>query len=147
MQLEVYLNFDNGNCQEALDFYQNALNGNVTTVVRASDMKVSPHDIGMSEEQFEEYKNYIIHAVLEFGDNKLYAADIFPGFEHQKGNNVSITILFDTLDELNEIYSKLSKDCNKVVKPLAPTEWAEQFGMIIDKYGISWVFNYYGSKI
>ena len=59
-------------------------------------------------------------------------------YEGIKG--VSLTLNFDTVEEGEEIFNKLA-DGGQVFMPYAPTFWAEKFGMVTDKFGVTWVVN------
>ena len=69
-QIQPYL-FFGGNCAEALDFYQGALDARVDMVMRYSDSP-EPAPPGMVP---EDYENKIMHASFYIGDSMIMASD------------------------------------------------------------------------
>jgi PhnB protein len=130
MKLITYLTFA-GNCEEALNFYKEALGADVLMVSRMGDSQM---------EVPENLKDKIMHARLRVGENELYMSDTFDPSSINKGNNVSLSIQIDDAAELNKSFDKLSAGGN-VTMPLQKTFWATSFGMFVDKFGIHWMFN------
>ena len=80
MKLITYLTFA-GNCEEALNFYKEALGAEVLMVSRMGDGQM---------EVPENLKEKIMHARLRIGENELYMSDTFDPSSINKGNNVSL---------------------------------------------------------
>jgi PhnB protein len=81
-----------------------------------------------------------MHSVLRFGDSVLMGSD---GPEHHQtrvGNNVTLNLNFDSVDEIEGVFQKLS-DGGEVRMPLQDTFWGARFGMCADKFGTEWMFN------
>ena len=127
-QINVYLTFD-GNCREAMTFYAAALGAEIQLMTFA-DMPQCP--AGASDR--------IMHARIAKGSGVLMASDTMPGMPFNPGNNLSISV--DCEDEVEEeqFFTKLS-DGGKVTMPLQDVFWGARFGMLIDKFGIQWMFN------
>ena len=130
MQLITYLTFA-GNCEEALNFYKDAIGAEVLLVNRMGE---GPMEIP------ENLKNKIMHARLKIGENFLYMSDTFDPAALKQGNNVSLSIQIDDTDQLDKLFNHLS-DGGKVTMPLADAFWGARFGMFVDKFGIHWMMN------
>ncbi len=130
MKLFPYLNFP-GNCEEALNFYKEALGGEIIQLGRygESPMK-SP----------EELKDKIIHARLQFGDALIMASDVMNGRPVNTGDNISLSVDSDNDQQLEEVFSKMANG-GKITMPLQEQFWGAKFGMLTDKFGIHWMFN------
>ena len=81
LNMNPYLTF-NGNCEEAMTFYKEALNGSLDKMT----FEESPEPVP------EEAKKKIMHATLTFGDAILMASDSMPGREANPGNNISLSV-------------------------------------------------------
>lgn len=126
-----YLNF-NGNASEALDFYSNALNGEI----------VFKQTFGESPmESPESQKNKIMHASFKAGDLHFLVSDTMEGQPVSQGSNLSLSLNFEDVNELNKIFAALAEG-GKVTMELQDTFWGARFGMLIDKYGFNWMFNH-----
>ena len=130
MKLFPYLNF-NGNCEEALNFYKEAFDGEIIQLGRygESPMK-SP----------EEIKDKIIHGRLQFGDVLIMASDAMNKNGVNNGDNISLSIECDTNDQLEKVFTKMSEG-GKITMPLHDQFWGAKFGMLTDKFGFHWMFN------
>jgi len=130
MKLITYLTFA-GNCEEAMNFYKEALGAKIILVNRMGD---SPMEIP------DNLKGKIMHARLQIGENELYMSDTFEPSTLKQGNNVSLSIQADNVPQLEKLYSSLSEG-GMITMPLADAFWGARFGMFIDKFGIHWMFN------
>ncbi|MBD2700428.1 glyoxalase/bleomycin resistance/extradiol dioxygenase family protein [Spirosoma sp. BT702] len=130
-QINPYLNF-NGNCREAMTFYQQCLGG-----------KLSLQTVGhsaMAAQVLTEPKECILHASLTRGDLLLMASDMI-GPSLVKGNSVTLTINFSSETEIKQTFANLANG-GQVIEPLTDMSWGALFGTLTDKFGISWMFNY-----
>ena len=130
MKLTPYLNFE-GNAQEALDFYTNALGGQIVYMQRYGDSPM-PGD--------EDYKNKVMHARLQFGDNMIMVSDAMKGYEVSTKGNIQLSMEMDSVSQLEEVFNKIAEG-GKITMPLADQFWGARFGMLQDKFGVSWMFN------
>jgi PhnB protein len=64
-----------------------------------------------------------------------------PGMKVALGDNVQINIQCESNDEIERFFAGLSEG-GKVKLPLQDMFWGAKFGMLTDKYGIHWMFNY-----
>jgi PhnB protein len=131
MKLNPYLNFA-GNAEEAVNFYKNALDGEVVMLSRFGESPI-PSD--------EDEKNKIMHARIVFGgDNIIMISDTMKGSPFSTNGNIQLSIGLDDEAKTNEIFNKLSEG-GKVVMPIAKQFWGDIFGMLQDKFGINWMLN------
>ena len=128
--LNTYLTFD-GNCREAMTFYQQCL-GAELQVMSFADAPVG----GMPAEA----ANRVMHARLSKGSAVLMASDTMPGMPLQQGSNFSISINCESMEEIQAYFAALGEN-GKVTMPLQDTFWGAHFGMLTDKFGINWMFN------
>ena len=130
-ELGPYLNF-NGNCREAMTFYKECLGGTLTLMT----FEESKQDVPA------EMKNQIMHSTLRFTPYaSVMASDCMPGQPAVNGTSVTICINCDSVENINAFYAALAKG-GKETMPLADTFWGARFGMLKDKFGIQWMFNY-----
>ena len=124
--------FFNGNCEEALKFYERSLGGKIA-------FQTTYGETPMAKETPKERHHKIIHARFVVGDNILMAADCPPDrFDEPKG--FYITINLDKPEEAERIFAALSEKAS-VSMPLQETFWAHRFGMLTDQFGIPWMIN------
>lgn len=126
-----YLNF-NGNAAEALAFYSKALNGAVEFQQTFGE---SPMEVPA------EVKNHIMHATFRAGNLTFMVSDSMPGQEASAGSNLSLSLHFTDEDAINKTFDALSEGAD-ITMPLQDTFWGARFGMLKDKYGFHWLFNY-----
>jgi PhnB protein len=131
MEISPYL-FFNGNCEEALAFYQNAFGGDVNI----SRYEGTPLADGVPDD----WKNKVIHATLTSGTATFMASDVTPEQHRTAGRSISLCISTPNEDEADRVFAKLSEG-GKVTMPLDKTFWGAKFGMLIDKYGFEWMVN------
>ena len=82
-----------------------------------------------------------MHACLELpGGAMLMAGDTPPGMPSERISGVMMALQFDSNEQAGDIFNALSQD-GQITMPLAPTFWAEIFGMVTDRYGVSWAIN------
>lgn len=130
MKLYAYLGFK-GNCEEALNFYKEALDGEILRLGRYGESQMETAD---------ELKDKIMHARLQFGDTLIMFSDMMGENEADAGSMISLSIECDTLDQLEKVFPKMAEG-GKVTMPLQDQFWGARFGMLTDKYGIHWMFN------
>jgi PhnB protein len=129
----AYLAFD-GNCTEAMRFYEGALGGKIEVLMSGAD---SP----MAAQIPKEVAHRILHARLALpGGGTLFAGDA-PGYMPYHGiHGVSITLNYDTIAEAQKIFDRLAVG-GKVTMAMQPSFWAKSFGMLVDKFGTPWIVN------
>ena len=127
----TYLSF-NGECEAAFRFYEKVLGGKILMMMRYAD---APPDVPRTPKT----ANRIMHVRLQVGDRLLMGADAPPQF-FSKPQGFSVSIMVDDPAEAERIFAQLG-EAGKIMMPIAPTFWAQRFGMLIDKFGIPWMVN------
>ena len=133
LRCEPFLLFD-GNCAEAMTFYQNCLGGELTLTKLA--------DTPMKDQFPPEKHNRIINAHLNSGAIDISATDWMasPAFEPIQGNTFALFVIGGAYEELKTVFDKL--------KAGASSEWFQElhempfgiYGQFFDKFGIQWIF-------
>ncbi|MDR2506039.1 MAG: VOC family protein [Oscillospiraceae bacterium] len=128
MSFDVFLNFD-GDCRDALAFYADVFK----TRMPAQIMTYGQNPGGASEADGER----ILYASLPiFGHNVMFS-DCPSGSDYAKGTNIALTLGTPDADEIKRIYDALS-DGGTVDMPLGKTFFSELYGMVTDKFEITW---------
>lgn len=135
MQLNPYLNF-NGDCEAAFRFYEQVLGGRLDGMTTHG---ASP----IADEVPASWHDRIMHARLIVGNTVLMGSDI-PPEHYERPRGVFVAIQIDDPKDADRIFDALSKD-GSVIMPVAKTFWAERFGMLVDRFGISWMVNCTGA--
>ncbi len=136
MQINAYLTF-NGNCKEAMIFYQQCLGGEL----RFQTIGESP----LSGEMPKQMKSCIVHSILTKGDLVLMASDIIGKKGLVKGNAVCLSLHCNSVQQIKNCYGKLSTG-GKANHQLNDSFYGALFGDLTDKYGNKWILNYNKNK-
>ena len=131
MQMNPYLTFD-GNCAEAMRFYQSTLGGKLELMTFDS----SP----MRDEIPKGNGDKIIHACLTVDGQSLMASDTGPCAQFEGVKGMSVTLNYPKPADAQPVFDALAKSGN-VTMPLQKTFWAEAFGMVTDRFGTPWMIN------
>ncbi len=127
-----YLTF-NGNCREAMTFYQQCLGGELFF----QTIGESP----LSERMPKRVKDFIVHSTLTNGTLLLMGSDLVPETGLMRGNTVSLILNSGSEREIRICYKKLSAG-GKATHPLQKNFWGAMFGGLTDKFGNHWLLNY-----
>jgi len=68
------------------------------------------------------------------------AGDAPAGMPYEGIKGAMMALQYDTIDQAQSAFHALSQGGN-VTMPLSPTFWAKTFGMVTDKFGVSWAVN------
>jgi len=132
MLVQPYLSFD-GRCEEAIEFYRKALDAKVDVLMRFKDSPQPPQP-GMVPPGSE---NKVMHASLRIGDTQVLASDGGctgkPTFQ-----GISLALTVADAAEAERRFAQLA-DGGKVTMPLAKTFFSPSFGMLVDRFGVSWM--------
>jgi PhnB protein len=128
--LNPYLNFQD-QTRDAMTFYQRVFGGEL----RMSSFK----EFQASEDPSDDDK--IMHAQLE-GENGIVfmAADTPSSMEYRPGTNFSMSLSGEDENVLRGYFDKLA-DGGQVMMPLEKAPWGDTFGMLTDRFGVSWLVN------
>lgn len=132
-ELNVYLIF-NGNCREAMEFYNSAIDGDLEIM----DFASMPDGDKMPEEE----RHLVMHAKITKGRFVLMASDITS--QHGKvstGTSISLSLNCASDEEIEKFFAALSAG-GQVTMPLENMFWGAKFGMFNDKFDMPWMLNY-----
>ncbi|WP_300596503.1 VOC family protein [Niabella sp.] len=128
-----YLNF-NGDAAEALDFYTEALGGQVVHKQTFGDTQAD-YPVAAS------HKDKIMHALFNAGELNFMVSDCPPDVSVTSGSNLSLALNFTDEDAIEKTFNAMAAG-GTITMPLQDTFWGAKFGMVTDRFGISWMFNY-----
>jgi PhnB protein len=130
-----YLAFD-GNCSEAMQFYERILG-----LGAKLEMMLSGADTPMAAQIPKEHAHRILHARLRFDDGScIYAGDTPVGMPYEGIKGVTITMSYPSPAEAERVFKALSES-GMITMPLGPVFWAKSAGMLTDKFGTPWAIN------
>ncbi len=131
-QLDPYLTFD-GNCAEAMRFYERVLGGKIGMMMKNAE---SP----MAEQCAPSDRERIMHARVEIEGRLLMASDAMAGHPYTPMSGFSLTLVYATTDKARRVFDALAEG-GTVRMPLQKTFWVESFGMVVDRFGTPWMVN------
>ena len=131
MRVEPYLFFD-GRCEEAIDFYKKTLGAEVGMLMRFKENPEPPPG-GFAAGT----ENKVMHASMMIRGTNVMASD---GYAKGKPHFEGFSLAFPVKDEgeADKVFGELSKG-GQVQMPLAKTFFSPRFGMVADKFGVSWM--------
>jgi PhnB protein len=134
--LNPYVNVLDGKAREALEFYRSVLGGELNVMTFGEMGAEGP------------VADQVMHGQLETDAGfTLMVADAPPEMvQVTMGNNISISLSgpAEDGDALRGWFAGLAEG-GQVPQPLQPAPWGDEFGMLVDRFGISWMVNIAGS--
>jgi PhnB protein len=131
MQVQSYLFFD-GRCEEALNFYTKAIGAKVEMLMRFKDSP-EPPQAGCAPAPSDK----VMHACVRIGDTSVMASDghcqgkpSFQGF--------ALSLNAANVADAERLFNALA-DGGQVQQPLIKTFFSDRFGMVADRFGMSWM--------
>ncbi|CAH0344441.1 VOC family protein [Bacillus sp. CECT 9360] len=116
------------NCKDALDYYQQVFGGEIINTQLADGI-----------EGFNGHEGKYIHAELHINSSCIiYFADVFRPLTN--GTNIWLMLDLETEEEINKIYQELTR-AGQVKMELQDTFWNSRYGVVTDKYGVTWELN------
>ena len=132
MLVQSYLFFE-GHCDEAIAFYQRALDAEVMMLLRFKDHP-DPAQLGTRPPGTAEK---VMHASLRIGDTAVMVSDgRNQGKPDFQGFAQSLTVATEA--EAEQRFAALA-DGGQVTMPLAKTFFSPRFGMVADRFGVTWI--------
>lgn len=127
------LAFD-GDCAEAMRFYERALGGKLEILMSGAE---SP----MAAQIPKEHAHRILHARLALpGGGILFAGDAPAHVSYEGIKGVWLTLNYDTVAEAQRVFDALAAG-GRVTMPMQPAFWAKTWGMLVDRFGTPWIGN------
>jgi PhnB protein len=129
-KLNPYVSFKD-NTRAVMNFYQSVFGGKLTMATFK--------EFHASQNPAED--NLIMHAQLEIENGMtIMASDTPDRMEYRPGTNFSLSLSGDNPVELTSYFQRLSSG-GTVTMPLDKAPWGDTFGMLTDKFGVSWLVN------
>lgn len=139
MKVEPYLFFE-GRCEEALTFYRKALGAEVTMLMRYKDNPEPAAGGGCSADGASgpgPQPDMVMHASFNVGDTQVMASDGM-GSGKPSFQGISLSLAPETETEAKRLFDALA-DGGQVQMPLGKTFFSPAFGMVADRFGVSWM--------
>jgi len=118
----------NGNCDEVITFYKDALGAEVKSIAYAKD---APPNSGTDELP----PNFVMHSeVIIYGIN----FSLTDGAESPLPfGHYSYLLMLNTADEVTTVFNKLAAG-GRVEEALATTFYSPLYGSVVDRFGVNW---------
>ncbi|WP_033288557.1 VOC family protein [Amycolatopsis jejuensis] len=139
----VHLNF-HGEAREALEFYRSVFGGEVRVATYG--------DLGMPADA-PGAGNVVFGQVVGENGFRVMAYDVpgeavaSPAGRTTRKNGMTVTtekfflsVQGESVEEVGEFWKKLS-DGGTVIEEYGPAQWAPAFGMLTDRFGVTWVLD------
>ncbi len=136
MQVQPYLFFE-GRCEEALAFYRDKLGATVDYQMRFKENPEPAAGPGEGCAGGPVDGEKIMHASFRIGGAMLMASD---GMASGKPNfqGISLSLTLPDQAEARRVFEGLA-DGGQVQVPLTKTFFSPLFGMVADRFGVSWM--------
>lgn len=138
-RVSTYLNFPRST-EEAFNFYRSVFGTEFQGgIMRFGDIPAQPGQPPMTDAD----KKLVMHIELPILAGHVIMGTDAPesmGFKLTQGNTVTINLEPDTRAETDTLFAALANG-GKVDMPLADQFWGAYFGILVDKFGIRWMFN------
>jgi PhnB protein len=129
-ELAIHLSFD-GNCAQAFRFYEAVLGAQITMLMTygASPMaaQVPPAEA-----------DRVLHATLLVGRQRLMGADAAGGHPYPGSKGFAVSLSYPSFEEAQRVFVAIGEGGTPVM-PFGPTFWAKGFGMVTDRFGVTWM--------
>ena len=129
MQWNPHLAF-NGRCQEAFAFYERCLGGKVVAMIPYGATPAKEHVPAGTEAR-------IMHARIVLGDQVLMGCDAHPDMPYEGVKGCDVAVQVKTAAEAERLFAALSEG-GTVQMPIGETWNLVRFGMLTDRFGVSW---------
>lgn len=131
MKIVPTLNFG-GNCREAIQMYEKAFQGKISCLITYREADDPAYNPLLKEEQ----RDYIYHAELTLGEQRIIMSD-HVDIEFQTCYSNFLTIMYETKEEVERAY-EVMKENSKTIYPIEATSYSPCRVVFVDKFGIRW---------
>lgn len=129
--VQPYLFFD-GRCAEAIEFYTAHLGAKLEMLMH---FKESPEPAGCAPGA----EDKVMHASFRIGSSTVMASDgRCTGHPSFQGFSLSLTVTDEA--EADRLFAALANG-GQVQMPLTKTFFSPRFGMVADRFGVSWMIH------
>ncbi|MFF1292788.1 MULTISPECIES: VOC family protein [unclassified Streptomyces] len=127
----THLNF-RGTAREALDFYRSVFGGHTVAVTYK--------DAGAVRNESE--ADWVMWGEVADADGfRVMAYDVPSQLPWDQGENpFFVSVRGDDSDEISALWGRLAEG-STIVRPLEPAQWAPLYGMLTDRFGVTWVLD------
>lgn len=132
MPVHAYLAF-NGDCRQAVEYYAEVFRLPVPEVMTFGQV---PPDDGSTVPP--EMKDLAMHTRLNVHGTALMFSDAMPNTPIAFGKNITLAVVSDDLQREFALFSEEGR----VIMPLEKTFFSPAYGIVEDKFGVEWQFNY-----
>ena len=136
--VDTYLNFA-GNAREAFEFYRSVFGGDFESTFTYADFG------GVQAGHAESDLDRIAHISLRLAPGFVLMGSDVPSHAAANlkvGTNSYINLNVGSEEEGRRLFGALGAG-GRVEQPLEKTSWAEQYGSLVDKFGVQWMINYW----
>ncbi len=133
MNIQPYLYF-NGCCEAAVRFYEGAIGAHVEMMMRMDESPEPPPPGAMPEGS----EKKIMHVAMRIGDTLVLGSDGSGADTQFRGFALSLNV--PDAAAADRAFAALA-DGGSVQMPLTKTFWSPRFGMLTDRFGVSWMIN------
>lgn len=136
MAVNAYLNFD-GNAREVVNYYAEVFGTEAPYTQTFREGMGGDPGFEMPEEE----KDRLMHSAITIDGSVLMVSDTISGMgEYIQGNNISLALVTKDGEYLKRAYTRMAED-GIVTMALGPVDWSPAYGMLVDKFGIAWLFS------
>lgn len=142
----THVNF-RGTARQALEFYQAVFGGQITSA-SYSDFGMPQGAPGADKIVFSQLENEEGFRIMAYdvpGHDDTDSSAVAGTTTRENGATITDRTFFQSVrgDSLNEIegYWNSLSDGAQVIEPLAASAWTPGFGMLTDKFGVTWVLD------
>jgi PhnB protein len=127
-RLNPYIGFSDS-ARQAMEFYRDVFGGELALSTFGEMGGAAPGD-----------ENKVMHAQLETPSGfTLRGSDAPTGMPLDEGSRISVSLSGDDA-QLRDYFQKLSQG-GSVTMPLEKQVWGDEFGMLVDQFGVQWMVN------
>ena len=131
MKVSPYLSF-NGNCEEAIKFYEKAFNTKATYCQYKDTPPTEKYQPPPGTE------NFVMHGSLNVGNGTIMFADSTPDRRMNFGNAITICVELANIESIKETFEALKQGGQVSMDP-QETFWSKCFCSLEDKFGVNWM--------
>ncbi|NVE01786.1 VOC family protein [Massilia sp. BJB1822] len=120
-----------GNARQALEAYHSVFGGQIALVAYKD---AGGHEPAQAEQ-------IMWGQVVSENGFHVMAHDVPDTMNWSQGENAYfVSLRGDTADEISGYWGKLSHGAT-IIQPLAPSSWSPLYGMLKDRFGVTWVLD------
>lgn len=133
MQVQPYLCF-NGRCDEALELYKKIFNTKVDFLMRFSE---APEGACGGAPLPANWNDKVMHSSMQIGESTIMFTDGMSA-DPPKFDGITLTVLAADAAEADRLFAALGEG-GQMQMPLGETFFSPRFGMVADKFSVSWM--------